>query len=315
MQQQKIEFRKQRDFSSVLGDSFKFLKQNFKTFFSSIILIVGPFILLMGLCYAYMQTTVMTNITSDPTNPLGMFNVTYFLSIGALVLFGIISNILLSSVVYNYLVLYNEKPFGEKITVSEVGKRLWSNIGSLIISTIVFLLTFVVLITIMVLIGIGITSMLGVAGGVLVGLSIFATVIIFAPVMYYFIPAAFYVVVRDRIFIFPAMVKVRKYLSGNFWWTWLIMVVVLIGLAILQTIFNLPASIMAMMSMFSRMKTPGVEDTSSGANMLLMAFYTLGMFLTHCTSSISHLISAFNFMSHEENHEGKGLMSRLDEIK
>jgi hypothetical protein len=315
MQQQKIEFRKERDFSSVLGDSFKFLKQNFKTFFASIILIVGPFILLMGLCYAYMQTAVMTSLTSDPTNPMGMFNSSYFLSIGSIALFGMISNILLSSVVYNYLGLYSEKPYGEKITVSEVGKRLWSNIGSLIISTVVFLITFAVVIAIMVLIGIGITAMMGFAGGLIIGLSIFVGAIIFAPVMYYFIPAAFYVVVRDRVFIFPAMAKVKTYLSGNFWWTWLIMLVVIIGLAILQTLFNLPASIMAMMSVFSRMKTPGVEETSSGANILLMAFYTLGMFLTHCTSSISHLISAFNFMSHEESHEGKGMMSRLDEIK
>ena len=78
MQQQKINFRQERDFSSVLGDSLKFLKQNFKPFFASIILIVGPLILLMGLLYAYVQTTVMGNLQQNPSNPLAIFNSDYF---------------------------------------------------------------------------------------------------------------------------------------------------------------------------------------------------------------------------------------------
>jgi hypothetical protein len=309
MQQQKINFRQERDFGSVLGDSIKFLKQNFKSFFSSVILIVGPFILVISILYSFVQTSMMSNIQRNPANPLAMFNNDYFMSVGIMVFSGFVSNILLSSVSYNYMCLYNEKPFGEKISVSEVARRLWDNIGRLLISAITFLIVMVVFIVLIVLICIGMFSGLGIGGGILIGLIIFFGMIIFTPVLMYFVPASFYLVVRDNVFIFTAMGKVRKYLSGNFWWTWLIMVVTLICLGILQGLFNLPATIMGMAKLFSRGQEAGSDNS-----VLLMVFYTLGMFLTYCTSSVSHIITAFNFMSHEEKHEGKGLQSKIDEI-
>lgn len=314
MQKQKIEFRKERDFGSILGDSLKFIKQNFKSFFASIIFIVGPFILIMGVGYAFMQTSMMNMMYSKPTNPLEIFNSTYFLSIGAVMFFSLLSNILLSGVVYNYMIIYSEKSIGEKITVSEVGKRVWSNIGKLTLASIIFIFTLILVLTVLVLIGVGFVSMLGVVAGVIVALLLIFGLIIYAPVFAYFVPAAFFVVVRDNNSIFSSMAKVRKYLSGNFWWTWLIMTVALISLGILQMLFNLPASIISMMSTFSRISSLENVQPDASNNVLLLVFYTLGMFLTYCTSSISHLISAFNFMSHEEQHEGKGLMSRIDEI-
>jgi hypothetical protein len=309
MQQQKINFRQERDFGSVLGDSLKFLKQNFKSFFASIILIVGPLILLMGLLYAYVQTTMMSTMTRNPSNPLAIFNSDYFTALGTTVLCGFLSNILLSSVTYNYMCLYNEKAVGEKITVSEVATKLWSNIGRLLISSIVFILTMILVITIITLICIGMFSGLGVGGAVIIGLTLFFSMVIFMPVFAYFIPASFYVVIRDNLFIYTAMGKVRKYLSGNFWWTWLIMIVSVICLGILQGLFSLPASIMMMTKLLSR-----GQETGGDSSVLLMVLYTLAMFLTYCTYSILQIVAAFNFMSHEEKHEGKGLQSRIEEI-
>ena len=202
----------------------------------------------------------------------------------------------------------------EKITVSEVGKRVWSNIGRLTIASVVFIFTLILVLTVAVLIGVGFVSMIGAVAGVLLALLLIFGMIIYTPVLAYFIPAAFFVVVRDGDSIFSSMGKVRKYLSGNFWWTWLIMTVAIISLGILQMLFNLPASIVSMMSTFSRISSLENVQPDATSNVLLLVFYTLGMFLTYCTSSISHLISAFNFMSHEEQHEGKGLMSRIDEI-
>jgi hypothetical protein len=263
----------------------------------------------MGLMYAYVQTTMMSNLTRDPSNPFGIFNSDYFTALGTTVFCGFLSNILLSSVTYNYMCLYHEKATGEKITVSEVATKLWSNIGRLLISSIVFLITMVLIITIITLICIGIFSGLGVGGAVVIGLTLFFSMVIFIPVFTYFIPASFYIVIRDNLFIYNAIAKVRKYLSGNFWWTWLIMVVALICLGILQGLFSLPASIMMMTKLFSR-----GQGTGGDSSVLLMVLYTLAMFLTYCTYSILQIVAAFNFMSHEEKHEGKGLQSRIEEI-
>jgi hypothetical protein len=310
--QQKIEFRKERDFSSTLGDSLKFLKQNFKPFFGSIILIVGPIILITSIAYAYMQASIL----SSTQNKISPFSGDYFLNLGTTFFLSMLSNILLSAVVYNYMGLYYEKSFGEQITISEVGKRVWNNIGRLIASVVTFTLVAVLIFFVIALICIGIGSFMGIGGAIVMGLLIFFAVAILAPVLLYMVPAGFFVVVRDEVFIFTALGKVKRYLSGNFWWTWLIMVVAFIGLGILQTIFNLPATVMVIMSTFSRIRevSEGV-DTSGSSPIWLIVFYTLGMFLSTCTYSISHLICAFNFMSHEEKHEGQGLLSRIDEIK
>lgn len=318
MQQQKIEFRRERDFGGVLGDSLKFLKQNFKSFFASVLLIVGPFILLMGMAYAYMQTSMLSaryqlrGAGAFGHSGLDVFNSTYFMSIGVSVFCGLLASILLSAVVYNYMLLYQEKPFGEKITVSEVGKKVWGSIGILTASSFAFLLATTIVVGVTVVICIGFVTILGIGGGILIGLSVFVLAIIYTPVISYFIPASFFVVVRDGDFIFKAMGKVRRYLSGNFWWTWLIMVVTIISLFVLQIMFNLPASGLAMAKMFSGLNGTISDDQDN--NILLMVLYTIGIFLTYCTTSISHLISAFNFMSHEEKHEGQGLMSRINEI-
>lgn len=314
MQQQvKINFQQERDFGAIISDTLLFLKQNLKPFFSSIILIVGPLILIMGLAYAFLQTTMMASVSAATSsgNPYGVFTSDYFTSVGLMVFCGFLANILLSSVTYNYMCLYKEKAANETITVSEVAKRVVSNMGHLLISSLAFLVLFAVIVTVLVIIGIGLFSGTGVGLVVLFAFILFFAAIVFMPILMYVVSAGFYVVIRDRLFIFSALGKVRKYLVGNFWWTWLIIVVALIALSILQMIFNMPATIISMGKMFTRVTATETGDDNA---ILLMVFYTLGMFLTYCTYSITHIIAAFNFESHEEKKEGKGMLSQIDSI-
>jgi hypothetical protein len=315
MQQQKIEFRKEREFTAILGDSIKFLKQNFKPLFSAIILVIGPFILLTGLLHSYMQTLIMANSYSG-MGGFGMFNQTYFMTLGIVYLLTLINSVLMNSVVYNYMCLYNEKPAGEKITVSEVASRVWSNLGRMMGSMLALIGVLLVIVGLLALIGIGFATM-GVFGGILLALAIIFGALIYGPILVYAISGSFFVVVRDGLFIFTGFVKVRRYLSGNFWWTWLIIVVATLALWILQVVFTLPASIMTVTEMFTRLGDLKNGGTMGGGNtsVLLIVFYTIGIFLTTCSSSILHLVCGFNFLSQEEKHEGKGLMSRMEEIK
>lgn len=315
MQQKvKINFNQERDFGQLFSDTLLFVKQNFKPFFGSIILIAGPLILVMGLAYAYVQTSIlsMTARTVNPSNPFAMFNGDYFMGMAVIFISATLAFILVGAVSFHFMCLYNEKPIEEKITISEVSKRLTTNIGRLIVSSIVFLLTMIGIGIVAILIFIGLGSGLGVGGAVIIGLAAFFGAIILGPVIHYYITASFYVVVRDNLFIYSAMGKVKKYLSGSFWWTWLIMVVLLISLSIVQMLFSLPASILTMGKMFTRMSAPGA--TEEGSSILLMVFYTISMFLTYCSYSISHVACAFNFLSHEEKHEGKGMIAQIESI-
>lgn len=312
MQVQKIEFRKEREFTAVLGDSIKFLKQNFKPLFLSVILIIGPVVLLSGLAYSFLQTSMLSNTF---TNPGSMFGQAYFITIGVVYLLMLINSVLLNSVVFNYMCLYQEKEAGEKITVSEVGARVWSNIGRVLGSMGLLIILLVAVAIVVGLIGVGFASM-GAVGIVLLILAVIFGGLIYGPVLSYYLSAGFFVVVRDKIMIMGAFGKVRNYLYGNFWWTWLILVVAMISLSILQVVFNLPATILTMTETFTRMRhiTDG-SGMGEDHSILLIIFYTLGRFLTTCSFVILHLVCAFNFLSHEEKHEGKGMLGRIEEIK
>lgn len=312
MQVQKIEFRKEREFTGVLGDSIKFLKQNFKPLFLSIVLIIGPIVLLSGLAYSFMQTSILSN---SFTNPGSVFGQAYFVTIGVVYLLMLVNSVLLNSVVFNYMCLYQEKEAGEKITVSEVASRVWSNIGRVLGSMGLLIILLIAVGIVVSLIGVGFGSM-GWAGIVLLVLAIIFGGLIYGPILTYYLSAGFFVVVRDRLMIMSAFGKVRSYMYGNFWWTWLILVVAMISLSILQVVFNLPATILTMTETFTRMRhiTDG-SGMGEDHSVLLIIFYTLGRFLTTCSFAILHLICAFNFLSHEEKHEGQGILGRIEEIK
>jgi hypothetical protein len=313
MQVQKIEFRKEREFTGVLGDAIKFLKQNFKPLFLSILLIIGPLVLLSGLAYSFMQTYML----SSAMGAFGdVFNQSYFISLGLVYLLMLVNSVLLNSVVFNYMCIYQEKEAGEKITVSEVGARVWSNIGRVLGSMGMLIMFLIVAIIVIALIGVGFASM-GTFGFVLLVLAGLCCGLIYGPVLTYYLSAGFFVVVRDKLMLTAAFRKVSGCMSGNFWWTWLILVVAMIALSIVQVIFNLPATVLTMTETFTRMRhiSDGSGVGGGDHSILLIIFYTLGRFLTTCSFAILHLICAFNFLSNEEKHEGKGMLERIDEIK
>ena len=153
--EQKINFKQERDFGSVLGDSLKFIKQNFRSFFGSIIVIVGPFLLLMGLGYGYLQNGLLA-FRQNPLGGFKNFNAEFVIAILVVVFFGLLVNVLLNSVVYAYMGLYSEKNTGEKITISEVVQMVRKRIGLMIgsVLTITVLLSFILGIIVLVCAGI-----------------------------------------------------------------------------------------------------------------------------------------------------------------
>jgi hypothetical protein len=261
-----------------------------------------------------MQTTLRNNILSNPGDVWAIFNSTYFITIGITFFFSLLIQILLNSIVFSYMKLYDEKEFGEKISVGEVGKRVLSNLGLMLGSVVALFFMSIIISIVITLIVVGIMSIGGVGISILMGFSVFFACVIFLPVIFYMVSAGFYVVIRDDVFIFSALGKVRKYLSENFWWTWLIMIVSIISIYVLFILFSLPSGIINMIDMFSRAKSTDAFSGDASPSIIIMALHTITMLLTTCTSSILNLICAFNFLSHEEKQEGKGLQSRIEEI-
>jgi hypothetical protein len=310
----KISFSKERDFSALFSDSISFLKQNFKGFFGAILLIAGPFLLVSGAAMGFLQS-IASNARNMVLYGGRLDSTTLFTSIGILFFSAFVGSMVLYCVVYNYMILYNNKPEGEPVTVSEVAKEVWRTIwrtmGSLLVVTLIAILAFAIL----GLAAFGISSALGLAGTVIIGFALVVALLIYGPVLGYVFQAMFFVVIRDDIFGIDAFGKVWKYMKGNFWWTWVVIVVGSFALYIVNLLFTLPATIYSLVGTFTRMGSNGYTDGSSNSTIILVTLYTLGMFFSYFTSSVLLVLSAFNFLSHEEVHEGKGLFSKIDEIK
>jgi hypothetical protein len=308
----KINFNKERDFSAVFSDTLLFIKQNFKPLFSSILFIAGPFLLVSGSAIGYLQSGGIYKGGFMRGGSLDVSNV--FLIVGVIFFSALIGSMVLYCVVFNYMILYNKKPEGETITVSEVGqqvlKTIWRTLGSFLM---IVLIT-VVIAVILVLAAVGISAALAEFGAVIMGLVLIAAVLIYGPVLSYLYQATFFVVLRDESTAMSSMSKVWFYTKGNFWWTWLIMVVAVISLYIINMVFALPATIYGAMNTFSRIRDYSSMD-SSGPNIIAIILYTVAMFFSYFTHAIMLVLCAFNFLGHEEKQEGKGLFSQIDEIK
>jgi len=315
MQPQKINFRRERDFGAVFGDTLKFIKQNFKPLLLCIFVIAGPFLLISAMGVSYFQTTAGGLQTYRFAGGADFDVAAYVGSFALVILFSFIAHTVLLSTVYHYMILYYTKPFGEKISPGEVGRKVLLSFGRLFSSTLVSVIMMVFAIGIVALMFAGLVSSRNVGVIILSVLLFLALMLIFAPVLSYYFTASFFVVTRDEVWLFSGMGKVGRYMKGNFWWTWLIIFVALIALYILQIVFSLPASILSIGRLATRLGSGPYGAVEEGPSLLLIGLYVFAALCSSLCSAFLLILSAFHFLSQEEKHEGAGLMSRIEEIK
>lgn len=128
---EKIDFRKIRDFGGILSVTFDFLRQNFKKLFLSLILIAGPGILLSGILSGFTLSSI--HKTSISMGNFWVKNLIHYI-----VLFFVSQLIVL--VTYSYIDLYLDKK-AEEFNVIDVWRRVLQNFGMFMITSIgVFIL-------------------------------------------------------------------------------------------------------------------------------------------------------------------------------
>jgi hypothetical protein len=148
---------------------------------------------------------------------------------------------------------------------------------------------------------------------VLVGIALVIGMIIIFPVLIYLIYAANFIIIRDEVLVTDAISKAWRYLKGNFWWTWLLMVAASISVGVAASIFSIPISIITFARAFARLSDP--STASEGGSMLIIIFGALSAVAQLLfVSPVLYTFCVFNFYNNEERHEGTGLMSRIDEI-
>jgi hypothetical protein len=314
----KVVFNRQRDFGKIFTDAFKFFKYNFKNLLGAVLLISGPLFLIMGGISGYLQA--MGNNILSMFNPRRMmnrgwmndFDTSEFLLIMLIYwLVSVVAYVVYAAIINRYLILSQQKEEGEKITISELMRYLPADSWRLFYN---YLLLGLVIIAFC--IGLFIVMLIPILGA----LAIFVGVLLVGPNIFYALTNAPYLVLKEEILITQAFGKSWNYMrrTGNYWWTWLIMVVAYIIVMIAAGLFALPNTILTWVSTFSRLRFDQYGDYSddgSGTGAIwFIVFAMIAMLGQHLVMPLLNMFTVLTYHSHEEEEEGTGLMQRIDEI-
>lgn len=309
----KIVFRRQREFGQIFTDAFKYLKFNFKALMVAVLLIPGPLLLIAGGFNGYLQS-----ISSNPSSLLTMGGMGNAYDIVASMLsvmlpylfFFFLASIVFNAVVNRYLILSQEKPEGETISVSDLMRYLPKDAWRLFYNYLLFNLVMIAAMIPFVLL-----AMIPVLGIILIIIILIFGMLLMGPNLMYAITNSTYLVLRDEILITTAFGKTWRYMKGNYWYTWLLLVASYLIISIASSIFALPQMILSMVSSFSRFNPDNYEYSGGGNYTTLFVIFgmiaVLGQFLL---MPLLNIFTTLTFHSHEEAEDGTGLKERINEI-
>ncbi|HXB39461.1 MAG TPA: hypothetical protein VNZ49_02895 [Bacteroidia bacterium] len=315
---EKIELRKIRDFGALFNDGIAFLRKNYKSFFGSIIFLAGPFIIITALISGYLQSlqsalmggNIFTSLRLGSTG--GLMSANFIGTLTIFILLSMLTTLVTTACICLYFKEY-DKTSAENLPISR--SLISPNLAPACWRLFYNLLLLALLMGLAGLLIVGVCAVLFIIPviNVLVGIGLVVGIIIIVPVLIYILYVTNYIIIRDEVMVTDAIGKAYRYVRGNFWWTWLLMVAVGICVGTAASIFSLPITIINFTKAFTR-----AYDSSGGtgnSSMLIIIFGALsvvGQLLV--VSPILYTFCIFNFYNNEERHEGTGLMSRIDEF-
>lgn len=314
MNQEKINFPVVRDFSELFNVSVKFVTQNFKLFFQSLLFIAGPFLLVGSICTAFYTAYL---IDKTPVQQQLGFNYLFMLSRSLgwqyflIALVEIFGRIILLTTAYAYIAaydLYGPKNFG----VPEVRKLVFQNIGKVIKGFfMVFLIILIFAFLVLAAIGI-VASILPIINNLPLVTSFFVMLVFIVvfmvspPFVWQF--STFYLLqIKEDMGVLDAMRRVRSVIRGEFFLTWIVIVASGFILSAMAIVFNAPQFIYQFISQMG-----GVKVTTD--SIAFIAISTTCGFLTKFVFSPILIVNAFLYFSLDEKKYGTALIKRIDEI-
>jgi hypothetical protein len=128
-----IEFKKERDLGAIITDTFKFIRENWKEYFLTVLKIVGP-ILLVGLVVLVLYMFTMSDIFSDidkiDSNPIGFLSNIFSWIFVLMFVYVLMYTLLSMSSLYfiKSYIEHNGKPIFSEVK-ENVLKNIWKFLG------------------------------------------------------------------------------------------------------------------------------------------------------------------------------------------
>jgi hypothetical protein len=282
MQAKQINFKKARDFGDLLGDTFGFLKQEYKFLLKVLLTYAGPFVLITSIAAAWMQSgmfSIMTRMVShNPAEVLGEFGLKMLIYIVAIM----VSTTVLISTIYSYIKLYVEKGkdgFVQEEVWQNVQKKFFPMLGTMIIM------------------------------GFIIGIGFIFCII---PGVYFFVVFAcvYSCIFFENIAMGKAFQRSMALVGDDFWLTLGIGIVISLIVGLASYIFILPSSILSVFVMASSVQS----GTSETLNIVYMVITTLCTFCVSLLGAVPQITLGLLYHSQIEKKESPGLLNKIEQI-
>jgi hypothetical protein len=275
MDQNKIEFRKVRDFGGLLNVTFDYIKKNFKVLFKSNLFISAPAILLAGVFMGLYQSS-MFNFTDYPD--LAVIGIPFLIGM----FFTALSYLIITVVTYSHLMIYNKSQDGI-FDIDAVWKMVKKNF-------------FTILFT-------------GIGYSFAVGLGFIFLII---PGIYLSIALSMIFIVRleEELGFFDSVSRCIKLIKDNWWFTFGLIIVVGFIQGFLMYALYIPNYIVMFFTAFT-----GYDQEAGSFNKILYIISSIISSLGTLSYVISTIAIAFHYYNLVERKEAPGLLQQIDEIK
>lgn len=287
-QKAKIAMYVKRPFGEKLNVSFDFIKENWKQLFKYSTYLILPVCLIQAANFSGMMGS-MANFSATQAagggavNPMETFGISFALNYAGVVLFSLLGGLLLTSLIYTMVRLYNERE--ERltgITFKDIKPLLLHNAKRLFLMGVVctFLLLFAMIFIIL-----------------LMALSPFTLIITFPLLIAFVIPLALMpsIYLFEDVKLIEAFKKTFRLGFATWGGVFLIMLVMGIVAGVLQTIVSIPWYVIYIVKMVFSMSDGGEASSSIGLNFVQYLFSILMLYGSYLSAIFTIVGLAYQY--------------------
>ena len=277
--EQPIVLLQQRDFGQKINASFDFAIKNLGPLAKSIMFIAGPPALLSGIAQGMYQSRLLTaGIQKNSMESLYQYlTPEYFL----VVLLSSVTYFLCYAAVSSFMVLYEERGLGSKITPGDVWQKIVENISVSVISSVLVLLA------------------------ILIGLVFFIIPGIYLAVCF---QLYLMVVIREKSSATDSLSRSRKLVDGKWWSTFGLVMIMSIIAGIISIVFQFPVLLATIFT------TLGVGNGIAGSPVVLIIASIISIVGSNFVNGLVWIAVGFQYYNLVERRDGSGLRSEIESL-
>lgn len=287
-----INFKKERDLGAIISDTFKFIREEYKTIFRLYLKHVGWLLLLIVASSTYYQYQSLKftgdlAIGNDPgaflLEMLSSAGIAFLLVLLCSIAYSALSLTTINSIIKSYV--KNEGEINEEEVSQYIGQYFATTLGSFIVY------------------------------GILVFIGFLLCVV---PGVYLIVPLTliFPIIVFQEKSFSDAFSECFKLIKQNWWITFATLLIVTILMWLIGSLFQIPIIVMSALETFTSLQegsqTPGTANLAS--SWLYMTFYVLASLAQYILSLVSLISVALIYFNLNEFHNKTGTLEDIDRI-